>query len=448
MGSLTVPPTPRVSAQHLAAMLTATRSRTGALCADLTGQRSLGPRLAIVNPPLWEVGHVGFFHDHFALHTLYGLSDYQIPKAQTLYDSGKIAHDVRWDLPLPDWEATWAYLDRVFEAMLTRLPDGGLASEAQSYVYQLTTLHEDMHAEAFLYSRQTLGYPAPRTSGPALEGAGVGSLAGDVHVPGGHHQLGSDDSVPFRFDNEKQPYQVDVAPFSIARAPVTNLEYAAFVDAGGYQDRRYWDDAGWAWREAARLETPVYWRRTQDGWMQRRFDQWQPLAPHEPVIHVSWFEAQAWCRWAGRRLPTEAEWEVAASRAPDPTGRHLQPGKRRYPWGDQRPGDGKRLANLDQTRPGPVDVSALSDGDSAMGCRQMLGNVWEWTASLFEPYPGFVAELYADYSAPWFAERRRVLRGGSFATSSRLIHNGYRNFFTPDRNDLPAGFRTCAIQSH
>ncbi len=452
MGSLTVPPTQRVSAQHLADMLTATRRRTKALCADLTGQRSLGPRLAIVNPPLWEVGHVGFFHDHFALHTLYGLPEYQAPQAQTLYDSSKIPHEARWTLPLPDWAGTWAYLDQVLAAMLTRLPDGGLASEAQSYVYQLTTLHEAMHAEAFLYTRQTLGYPAPSTPTPALDGAGAGGLPGDAQIPGGNHELGSDASVPFRFDNEKQPHEVTVAPFAISRAPVTNAEYAAFVDAGGYQDRRYWDDAGWAWREAAQLEAPVYWRHSNAGWEQRRFAQWLPLAPHEPVVHVSWHEAQAWCRWAGRRLPTEAEWEVAASRVPDRSGQQLLPGKRRYPWGDhmrddQASNENRCLTNLDEARLGPVDVAALADGDSAPGCRQMLGNIWEWTDSLFAPYPGFVAELYEDYSAPWFAERRRVLRGGSFATSSHLIHNGYRNFFTPDRNDVPAGFRTCAIQT-
>jgi gamma-glutamyl hercynylcysteine S-oxide synthase len=347
---------------------------------------------------------------------------------------------------LPDWADTWAYLDQVLQAMLSRLPDGGLASAAQSYVYQLTALHEDMHAEAFLYSRQTLGYPAPPGFGAGADGqADPPAQAGDVRIPGGRHQLGSDESVPFRFDNEKPPQEVRVAAFQIARSAVSNADYVAFIDAGGYQDRAIWSDAGWAWRQHAGLDAPVYWRRGATGWEQRRFDRWLPLAPQEPVIHVSWYEAEAWCRWAGRRLPTEMEWEVAASRVPSPDGQGLQSGKRRYPWGDAWPTDPAAPANLAEGQQGPLTVNALAAGDSPWGCRQMLGNVWEWTATVFGPFPGFAPDLYEDYSAPWFAEGRRVLRGGSFATSRRLIHNGYRNFFTPDRNDVPAGFRTCAL---
>jgi iron(II)-dependent oxidoreductase len=161
------------------------------------------------------------------------------------------------------------------------------------------------------------------------------------------------------------------------------------------------------------------------------------------VVHVSYHEAEAWCRWAGRRLPGEAEWEVAASRMPDETGNALAPGKRLHPWGDSPATP--RHANLDGQRLGPADVAAFPAGDSAFGCRQMLGNVWEWTASTFGPFPGFQAELYRDYSAPWFREGRHVLRGGAWATRARLVHTGYRNFFTPERNDILAGFRTCAL---
>lgn len=463
-----VPPTRPLPAEYLAGIVGDAHQRTIDLARDLDGERLLGPRLAIVNPPLWEIGHVGFFNDHFALHRLYGLPDYHFPRADALYDSARIAHATRWDLPLPDFDTTLAYLARVRDEMLARLPDGGLANEAQSYVYQLATFHEDMHGEAFTYTRQTLGYPAPppnagtsrttdvamtdptmvatvpvRITTAARAADGAGGLAGDVHVPGGTHLLGSDDSVPFRFDNEKHVHPVEVAPFAIARAPVTNAEFAAFVEAGGYAERRWWSEAGWQWRARAGLTAPVYWRRKSGGWEVRAFDRWVAPAPHQPVVHVSWFEADAYCRWAGRRLPTEAEWEVAASRMPDAAGTGLAPGKRRYPWGDAPP-DGSR-ANLDAQRIGCVDVAAHPDGDSAFGCRQMLGNVWEWTRSLFGPFPGFRAELYAEYSQPWFAEGRRVLRGGAWATRSRMIHNGYRNFFTPERNDVFAGFRTCAL---
>ena len=443
--AIDVPPTECRPAADLAAMLDDARKRTLALTNDLGRQRRLGPRLAVVNPPVWEVGHVGFFHDHFALRALYGLHGYQHRDAERLYDSSTIAHDDRWDLRLPPWEETLAYLDAVQQAMLARLPDG-LASEAQSYVYQLTTYHEDMHGEAFTYTRQTLADPSPVLEAPDVPvlDAARGALSGDVAVPGGLHDLGSAASVPFRFDNEKSIHAVRVEPFRIARAPVTSAEYLRFVEADGYGRRDCWSDAGWDWRAWSGLEAPVYWRRAAGGWEERRFDRWRPLSANEPVCHVSYFEAEAYCRWAGRRLPTEAEWEVAASRVPSDDGRSLAPGKRRYPWGDALPA--RLSANLDGWRLGCVDVAAFPEGDSALGCRQMLGNVWEWTASLFAPYPGFTAELYRDYSEPWFMERRRVLRGGAWATRSRMIHNGYRNFFTPDRNDVLAGFRTCACE--
>jgi gamma-glutamyl hercynylcysteine S-oxide synthase len=444
---LVTPPTPPRAADELAAMLIDARERSLALMRDILEARDLGPRLAIVNPPLWEIGHLGFFHDHFALRGLHGLPDYQLADAERLYDSSSIVHDDRWSLPLPSREETLDYLARVQQAMLERLPDGE-ASGPLSYVYQLTTLHEDMHGEAFLYTRQTLGDPPPALGTPppgfATTEPDAGALPGDVDIPGGRHLLGSDESVPFRFDNEKPPMEVEVAPFSIARAPVTNAEFAAFVDDGGYRRRELWSEAGWRWQQQQDSPVPVYWRRDEAGhWEERTFDHWRPMPPHQPVVHVSWYEADAWCRWAGRRLPTEAEWEVAASREPSADGRALAPGKRRYPWGDTPPDAGR--ANLDGWRLGRLDVAALPESDSAFGCRQMLGNVWEWTASPFGPFPGFEPELYRDYSAPWFQEGRYVLRGGAWATRSRLIHSGYRNFFTPERRDILAGFRTCAL---
>jgi iron(II)-dependent oxidoreductase len=227
---------------------------------------------------------------------------------------------------------------------------------------------------------------------------------------------------------------------------VTNAEFAAFVEAGGYRRREFWDAAGWAWRERAGAERPVYWLKNGGTWSWRRYDKVEPLPPHAPVTFVTWYEAQAWCNWAKRRLPTEAEWEVAAVGAASADGSRLADGKRRWPWGeswsDATPTPER--ANLDFAFDGPIDVAACAAGDSAFGCRQMLGNVWEWTASDFVPFAGFAADPYEDYSQPWFGTRK-VLRGGSFATSARIARPGYRNFFTPDRNDVIAGFRTCAL---
>ncbi len=444
---INVPSTHRVRAEYLLRLLDDARRRTEELTGDLAGERLFGPTLDVVNPVLWEVGHVGFFHDYFALRKLYGLEHYQLEEAEALYDSSSVPHDDRWELPLPTMRRTRDYLAKVHEEMKARLPETGLASEAQSYVYQLSTFHEDMHGEAFFWTRQTLQYPPPSITVPeALPAAEpAGPLPGDVQIPGGEHLLGADERVFFRFDNEKPAHTVRVKPFAMARAPVTNAEFATFVEAGGYETRHYWSEEGWQFVERNELVAPSHWRRGEaGGWEVRWFDRFRPLAPHEPVCFVSYFEAEAYCAWAGRRLPTEAEWEVAASRAPTADGTALAPGKRLYPWGDE-PGPSATHANLDGYRLGCVDVAAFPAGDSAFGCRQMLGNVWEWTSSLFKPYPGFQLDLYRDYSQPWFKENRRVLRGGAWPTRSRMITTTHRNFFQPQRNDLYAGFRTCAL---
>jgi len=188
----------------------------------------------------------------------------------------------------------------------------------------------------------------------------------------------------------------------------------------------------------------VYWQREGPGkWWRRDFDQWRPLEPEHPVVHVNWHEAEAYCRWAGRRLPTESEWEAAAAATPNPAGPGLGRGKRRFPWGAERPS--AQHANLDWRGMGCVNVDGFPDGDSAFGCRQMIGNVWEWTASDFFPYPGFVADPYKEYSAPWFGTHK-VLRGGCWATRARLLRNTWRNFYRPERRDVWAGFRTCALR--
>lgn len=412
-------------AETLISDLRDARRRTMELVRGLSAEQLMGPKLDIVNPLLWEIGHLAWFHEYFTLRRLDQRTPLH-PRADALYDSMKVAHDTRWDLPLPDLEGTLDYMRRVEDAMVERL--AGRAPDAEeSYLYRLTTFHEDMHDEAFTYSRQTLGYPAPDFGAAAKPGAGP--LPGDVAVPGGTITLGSRPAGRFVFDNEKWAHPVELAPFRIARAPVTNADYRAFVEEGGYETRALWDEAGWAWREAADARHPVYWRREGDGWRVRLFDREAELATHQPVVHVNWHEANAWCRWAGRRLPTEAEWQAAA-------------GPERYPWGAVPPGPAQ--ANLDGRHLGCVDVAAFPGGDSAVGCRQMIGNVWEWTASDFLPYPGFSADPYEDYSAPWFGTRK-VLRGGCWATRGRMITSAYRNFFTPDRRDVVAGFRTCPI---
>ena len=347
------------------------RDHFARVTAALDGERLLGPKLAIVNPPLWEIGHVGWFQEHWCLRWSDGklARPSILPNADQLYDSSNVAHDTRWDLPLPSLAATRAYLREVLEKTLERLarePD----NERLRYFVRLATLHEDMHAEALHYTHQTLGYPDPEFGVRATISSAPGP---DLTIQGGALRLGAERGEErFVFDNEKWAHDVQLPPFQISRRPVSNAEYREYVNEGGGR-------------------APRYWRKVDGEWQERRFDRWQPLEPEAPVRHIDWNEAQAYCRWAGRRLPTEAEWTMAADR---------------MEWGE----------------------------------------VWEWTASTFSPFPGFSADPYADYSQPWFGTHK-VLKGASFTTPRRLVHAAFRNFFMAERGDVFAGFRTCRMQS-
>jgi iron(II)-dependent oxidoreductase len=367
---------PLLEPQTLARDLMASRARSSRVTAGLGGARLLGPKLAIVNPPLWEIGHVAWFQERWCLRTgpAGEFAESMLEGADALYDSSAVAHDARWDLPLPDLAATRAYAESVLEAVLERLGREP-QNTALRYFVRLATLHEDMHAEAFHYTRHTLGYEDPFPAEPWFPAAPAAE-PGDAECAGGVFELGARPGSGFVFDNEKWAHEVRVAPFRIARAPVTNAQFLEYVEAGG--------------------KPPRDWRREGGAWRQRRFDRWRPLAPHEPVVNLSWDEAQEWCRWAGRRLPSEAEWAFAAA-------------------------------------------------SGAFAPRERTGRVWEWTESSFAPYPGFSPDPYRDYSQPWFGSHK-VLRGGSFAAPARVAREGFRNFYTPDRGDIFAGFRSCAVE--
>lgn len=409
------------------------RVRTHALTdldeAELTAQHS-----PLMSPLVWDLAHVGQQEDLWLLRG--GDPDRQgllSAKVEQLYDAFTHPRASRVDLPLLTPREARTYLADVRGRVLDAL--GGLVVETPADLFDAVMVeqHEQQHVETMLATHQL-------RSGEPLLGAGAPLPAGrdvphdSVLVPAGEMVLGVDgDDEPFSLDNERPAHVVDVPAFRIGRVPVTNAEWQAFVDDGGYHDPSHWTPRGWAHRQEAGLEAPLFWRG--DG-SRRRFGHDEQLAPDEPVQHVCFFEAEAYAAWAGARLPTEVEWEKACVWDPA-LGR-----RRRWPWGDSdwTPA----LANL--ARPGhealrPAPVGAYPAGASAYGCEQMMGEVWEWTSSVFVPWPGFSPMLYASYSAPFFGGDYRVLRGGSWAVGGHAIRPSFRNWDHPVRRQVFTGLR-------
>lgn len=421
----------------LIADLKDSRERTLALIDDLNSQQLIGPMLDTVNPLLWEIGHTAYFYEFWILRGLHGADSF-LENADALYDSINIAHNDRWDLPLLTLDETKNYMQQVLDAVIKVLQSDNV-SEHDIYLSRYGGFHEDMHTEAFTYTRRTLNYPSPKLPGCHLDNESykAESLNGDIDIKGGEYLLGAAQDISFCFDNEKWQHPVTVKPYSISRTATRYKEFADFVDDNGYNQQKFWSDEGWQWLQKNNVTAPDGWKKDENNnWLIKQFDQWIAMPADAAVIHINWFEANAWCNWAGRRLPSEAEWELAASGSPQNINE-----KRLYPWGDSPPTE--KNANMDSRAMGTINVNALAEGDSAFGCRQMLGNTWEWVADTFNPYPGFVADMYEDYSQPLFGNTK-VLRGGAWTTRSRMIRNTWRTYYGPDRNDVFAGFRSCA----
>ncbi len=410
--------------------------------------RWIGPYLPIVNPPLWELAHVAWFAELMVCRELHQLPDL-ISDVDALYDSAKVSHRSRWELNFPSAARSRDYVQRVGDAISSLvLDDRGVDTTAHFATYVVA--HHDAHVEALTYTRQTLGLPAPFLDPVAPALTHDPSAIGDAPVDGGRLLLGASIHQPFVQDNEKWAHPVEVAPFHMSRTAVSMSDFREFTNDGGYATDSLWTPGGLEWRNETGAQHPAYWRQATEGaeghWEHRVFDRWHSVDQHatNAVTYVSWHEAQAFCRWAGRRLPTEAEWEFAATT--DAAGHK----RYQFPWEDtfgsaavdHNPAPSSRAA-LDGHTGGPVDVTGFADGDGPWGHRQLFGNVWEWTSDTFGPYPNFEPDHYRENSEPWFGTRK-VLRGGSWTTRSRYVRGTFRNFFTPDRRDVIAGFRTCA----
>jgi len=427
----------------LSTALLEVRSKTLALVEDLDEQQLMGKVLPTVNPLRWEMAHAAYFHETWVLRHL-GAQEPVDKQSDALFDSIGIQHKDRWDLPLPSLQDTFAYMNEVLQRELELLNNIELDQRAK-YFYLLALFHEDMHNESFVCTRQTLSYPKPdfileKTSPKKITKEKYTNIAHeDIEVAGSSFMLGAERGNEFTFDNEKWAHKVELAAFKIAKYAVSNEQFLEFVEAGAYSNAKLWSEAGWQWREQENLQHPIYWEKQADGeWYVREFDQWRSIKLNHAVSHISWYEAEAFCNWAQRRLPSEAEWEFAASCHVDETMEYQN--KNIFPGRDDWTGV---HANLDYVRHGTARVDDYAESDSAMGCRQMFGNVWEWTSSTFEPYPGFSPDWYTELSRPLFSNTK-VLRGGAWPTRSRMMRNTLRNYYGPHRNDVFSGFRTCA----
>ena len=384
---------------ELADALYAARNYTLALFERFTSHglddASRVPFLQTINPPLWEFGHLAWFAEWYVLREATSSAPESVIRPSLItrgdewFNSNTVPHEARWTLDLPSTGALKTYIHEVLDRCIDKLSRLG-DNDAALYPYRLVLAHEDMHGEALLSTLQALGIglssslpiPAPRAW-----------AQGSIDFPGGAFAMGSAADNGFVFDNEKWTHTVSLSRFSIDSTLVSCRQFREFIDDGGYDKQHYWSEAGRQWLMQQQRSAPTDWVRHDTEWRCLRFGEAMMLPDHQPVRHVSLYEAQAYCVWAGRRLPTEAEWESAA------VSQHPA-----FRWGD----------------------------------------LWEWTCSAFDPYPAFSADRYREYSAPWFGTHQSV-RGASFATPERFRSPRFRNFYEPQRDDMFIGFRTCAL---
>lgn len=418
--------------------LTEGRERTRYLLSSVSDRDLAVQHDEIMSPLIWDYGHIGNYEELWLLNEAFGkqLSDREL---FDIYDASLHPRSERPSLNMLDWNDANTYLDAVREAAIASLEDADLSENSTKLfrgglVYNMVLMHEAQHNETMLQTLQLMesGYrPQPQVELPD------GETPQDEmkRIPAGAFIMGTDDEA-WAFDNERGAHEVYVDEFDLDTVPVTNGKFMEFIEDGGYEKKHLWDPDGWEWKVDEHIRGPKYWYQPErHDWWTQLFGFDERLDPDAPVMHVSFYEAEAYARWSGKRLPTEAEWEKAASWDPASETRRL------FAWGDEA--WNPNLANLDQLAFRPARVGAYPKGASAYGVLGMIGDVWEWCDTDFHAYPKFEAFPYKEYSEIFFDDGYVVLRGGSFATRPNAITNTFRNWDFPIRRQLFVGFR-CA----
>ena len=435
---MTIAADPSTLRDEIAARLGTARKRTLGLTDCLDEADLLRQHSPLMSPLVWDLAHVANQEELWLLRGVDG-RDPMHPEIDPLYDAFEHPRATRPTLPLlPPAEAR-SYAHEVRGRVLDMLERVSFATGQlveHGFVFGMIAQHEQQHDETMLATHQLRkGSPVLSAPAPDPAPADVLRLPAEVLVPGGTFTMGTS-TEPWALDNERPAHLVDLPAFYLDTTPVSNGAYTGFIEDGGYDDQRLWSPAGWEYRQKANLAAPLFWERGGAGqWLRRRFAFTEPVPAAEPVMHVSWYEADAYARWAGRRLPSEAEWEKAARFDPV-SGR-----SRRYPWGDAEPTPAR--ANLGQRHLQPAPAGSYPQGAAPSGARQLIGDVWEWTASDFLPYPGFVAYPYREYSEVFFGTDYKVLRGGAFSADPVACRGTFRNWDFPIRRQIFAGFRTA-----
>lgn len=400
---------------ELAERLTTVRERTLHLMEHVPDEFLQRRVHSFYSPIGWHFGHVGRTEDYWVLCAALKQSPCDEELDFLYTDRADNPKDNR--VKVPGREETLAYLTKTRARVLQALEETDLDADCpfrkDGYAWEFAIQHECQHQETICEMLCLIQKQIPPTEVEPLPWQSDRTVT-FIPLPGGTFRMGTDDATAY--DNEKEPHDVVVAPFSLAATPVTCFEWSRFIADGGYANRDLWTDKGWFWREAEGVEAPEYWLRQGEAWVSYGPFGVRALHPDEPVCGVGHHEAEAFARWSSARLPTEEEWEYAA-RADT------------YPWGSAEPTD--TLARHRMTGWSPAPVGTHAEGASAEGIDDLAGNVWEWTSTPFLPYPGFQAFPYDGYSKDHMKGEHRVCRGGSWATASPILRRTFRNWYVP-----------------